>query len=240
MVRNKFYFAFVVGILLSLIAGASLAATEDLPYSGGTLTITYPDDYSSCEPADTIEVSGINPDNPITIFFQQVDPATGSIFNLGSVTTNSDGEWPFPYPDISDGTTSFVVSVRDEVAGKMLKGFKWDVICEEPPEEFQACSPGYFRNHQEERWAPTGISPNADFDATFGTNLFTPDIALGEAIALGGSGVNRLARFGTAALLSAAHPDINFPYSEAEVIAFVQAGNANALAAAIEDFDCPL
>jgi hypothetical protein len=38
-----------------------------------------------------------------------------------------------------------------------------------------------------------------------------------------------MARHGTAALLNALHPDVNYPLSPAEVIAAVQSGNVDQL-----------
>lgn len=109
--------------------------------------------------------------------------------------------------------------------------------CDEPPGG-QGCTPGYWKNHLES-WEPTGYSPGDDFDATFGVDLFSPDITLNQAVRAKGGGANRLARHGTAALLSAAHPDVAYGYTVAEVIALVQAGDAGALEAANEQF-CPL
>ncbi len=83
-------------------------------------------------------------------------------------------------------------------------------------------------------WAATGFAPGDNFDAVFGVNYFNPDVTLQTAVNLGGGGVNRLARHGTAALLSAAHPEVSYPYTVAQVIAFVQSGNADPLAAANE------
>jgi hypothetical protein len=102
----------------------------------------------------------------------------------------------------------------------------------------EGCTPGYWRNHFE-MWAATGYSPGDDFDSTFGVDLFDPDITLGDAIWLGGGGANRLARHGTAALLSAAHPDVDYPYTVGEVILAVQGGDASTLAEANE-LECPL
>jgi len=102
-----------------------------------------------------------------------------------------------------------------------------------PPPAGEGCTPGYWRNHLED-WPPTGYAPGDDFDATFGVNYFNPNITLGTAINLGGGGVRRLARHGTAALLSSSHPDVNYPYTPAEVIALVQAGETDPLAAANE------
>ncbi len=104
----------------------------------------------------------------------------------------------------------------------------------------EGCTPGYWQapEHQDE-WALTGFDQSDDFDATFGVDLFDPNITLGVAITLNGGGVNKLARHGTAALLSAAHPGVDYPFTVAQVIALVQAGDADALAAANE-LGCPL
>ena len=104
----------------------------------------------------------------------------------------------------------------------------------------EACSPGFFKKHLE-AWVPTGYSPDDDFDTTFGVDLFDPDITLEQAVNAKGGGVKKLARHGTAALLSAAHPDVAYPLTVAEVIAAVQAGDADTLADYNEEFeDCPL
>jgi hypothetical protein len=91
------------------------------------------------------------------------------------------------------------------------------------PQDGGGCTPGYWRNHYED-WASTGYSPSDDFDTVFGVDYFSPDISLAEAIWLGGGGVRKLARHGTAALLNAAHPSVDYPLTVAEVIALVQAG----------------
>lgn len=100
------------------------------------------------------------------------------------------------------------------------------------------CSPGYWKNHLD-AWGPTGFSPGDDFDATFGVDLFAPDLTLEEAVNARGGREGKLARHGTAALLAAAHPDVNSPVTVAQVIALVQAGDSNTLAA-LSDLICPL
>ncbi|MBN1657999.1 MAG: DNRLRE domain-containing protein [Anaerolineae bacterium] len=107
-----------------------------------------------------------------------------------------------------------------------------------PPPPCEGCTPGYWKNHLE-AWAATDYSPSDDFDATFGVDLFNPNITLEQAVNARGGGVNRLARHGTAALLSAAHPDVAYPYTVAEVIALVQAGDADSLEWGNE-LGCPL
>jgi cysteine-rich repeat protein len=116
--------------------------------------------------------------------------------------------------------------------GNNTDGDGCSAVCTNEPGG-EGCTPGYWRNHFED-WPPTGYSPADDFDTTFGVNLFLFEKTLGQAVWLGGGGIRKLARHGTAALLSAAHPDVAYPYSVAEVIAFVQGGDADPLVAANE------
>jgi hypothetical protein len=103
----------------------------------------------------------------------------------------------------------------------------------------EGCTPGYWKNHTEYAWQYTGYTVDDDFDTTFGVDLFEPDITLLEALKRRGGGVNRLARHGTAALLSAAHPGVGYLYSVDTVIELVQAGDTDSLEAANEA-GCPL
>lgn len=110
--------------------------------------------------------------------------------------------------------------------------------CEVPGEGGEGCTPGYFKNPKHfDDWI--GYSPGDDFDTTFGVDLFDPDITLGEAVRLGGGGVKKLARHGTAALLSAAHSGVDYPLTVDQVINAVKAGDADTLADANE-LGCPL
>jgi hypothetical protein len=107
-----------------------------------------------------------------------------------------------------------------------------------PPPGGDGCTPGYWKNHLDS-WPATGFSPDDDFDSTFGVDLFDPDITLDEAVNARGGQENRLARHATAALLSAAHPDVDYPLSVAEVIAATQAGDADLLVA-YNELGCPI
>ncbi|WP_458411566.1 hypothetical protein ACNQFZ_11910 [Schinkia sp. CFF1] len=88
----------------------------------------------------------------------------------------------------------------------------------------EGCTPGYWIQPQHfDSWAPTGFAPTDDFDTVFGRDAFTPDITLEEALSLGGVGLDALARQAVAALLNAAHPDVAYPLTTAEVISMFQA-----------------
>ncbi|MGE0816202.1 MAG: hypothetical protein AB7O28_16445 [Vicinamibacterales bacterium] len=134
------------------------------------------------------------------------------------------------------------------VGGSIGHVLSFKNVNEPPPPGNQGCTPGYWRQaHHYDSW--TGYAPGDDFDATFGVNFFTPNITLGTAVALGGGGVNALARHAVAALLSAASAGVNYPYSTADVIAIVQGTGAYAglsvearknLLAAANELGCPL
>jgi hypothetical protein len=116
-----------------------------------------------------------------------------------------------------------------------FKGAKATYVNEPEEDEGEGCTPGYWRQpHHLDSWVPTGLDPSDDFDTTFGTDYFNPDITLFDATWLGGGGVDKVARHGTAALLNALHPDVDYAFTAAEVIAAVQAGDVEALVGANE------
>src|SRR5262249_3018184 len=64
------------------------------------------------------------------------------------------------------------------------------------------------------------------FNTVFGVTQES-GLTLLAALQRSGTGTNALARQAVAALLNAAHPDINYVYTEAQVIALVKAAYAN-------------
>jgi hypothetical protein len=128
----------------------------------------------------------------------------------------------------SDGSANLPASLNWITAGLSV-----------PPgeENGEGCTPGYWKNHRD---AWVGLSPRDDFDTTFGVDFFDPDITLGKAVRLRGGKIKKVARHGTAALLNALHPAVDYPASAAEVIAAVQAQDVEALVAYNELSDsCP-
>lgn len=136
--------------------------------------------------------------------------------------------------------------VRDEVnycsSGELATGnlngvekyslvrFHFTVV---PPSLGEGCTPGFWKNHLGD-WLATGYAPTDFFNTVFGVSYFPSSYTLLDAINQGGGGIKVIARHGTAALLSAAHPDVNYPFTIAEVIAFVQAGTIGPLVEANE------
>lgn len=86
----------------------------------------------------------------------------------------------------------------------------------------EGLTPGYWKakNHRDD-WIPTGYSTGDSFSTVFGVTQ-VPDKTLLQALNTGGGGVRKLLRHGTAALLNAAHPGVDYPLTVGEVIGWVQ------------------
>lgn len=227
MKKTKRFIAITM-IVAVLVGALPISALAGSSTSNG-LMVTFPNSYASCEPFDKIFITGTG-GQEVNYFFGYYDKTTGWIIELGSGKVVGDAELVFPYPSTIGGTMTFGVTVW--VNGGKKIGGQWTITCE-PPTGGQGCTPGYWRNHLAD-WPPTGYYPDDIFDVVFGTSYFSATYDLYDAIWQGGGGVNRLARHGTAALLNAAHPGVNYPYSVAQVIAWVQAGVADPLAQANE------
>jgi hypothetical protein len=80
----------------------------------------------------------------------------------------------------------------------------------------QGCSVRYWADHPD-GWV--GFCPNNFFNFIFGRNVYPANFTLGETHVLTGVGINDLARETVAALLNAAHPEVHYPLTLAEVVA---------------------
>lgn len=243
--KKRLFTLITVVTLLALLPTTALAAV----FTVQGVVVTTPDSYISCTPSDNIGVANVGT-NKVRLDFYYYDQTTGFFKLLGSETLTADGSVPFPYgalPVPVSGTMTFGVTVTVfDASGAQLKpqgGAKWTVTCE-PTTGGQGCTPGYWRNHYAS-W-PAPYVPTGSFNAAFlvganfwATGFFSNSYTLGDGIWQGGGGLNRLARHGTAALLSAASADVDYPYTVAEVIAMVQAGIIDPLAQANE-LGCPL
>jgi hypothetical protein len=126
------------------------------------------------------------------------------------------------------------------------------------PQRLEGCTPGYWKQSQHfDSWTPTGYNPNQTLESVFDVpnSLGLDDQTLLQALNFNGgsgtAGASRiLLRAAVAALLNAAHPDIDYPRSPAQVIADVNAALASnnrntmlTLASALDadnNLGCPL
>ena len=75
------------------------------------------------------------------------------------------------------------------------------------------CTPEFWKNNLE-LWKVLGVDYNSDFDETFWSDYFEPNITLKQAINLEGPGLNHLASSGVAAYLDS----IVNPYADVEIL----------------------
>jgi hypothetical protein len=111
----------------------------------------------------------------------------------------------------------------------------------------EGLTPGFWKTHSQygpapsAGWAETGYDPDDSYEAIFGVNVAPGDVSLLEALNSNGGGIKALMRHSAAALLNAAHPNINFAYSVNQVISLTQAainsGNANQIEQLKNEFD---
>jgi hypothetical protein len=99
---------------------------------------------------------------------------------------------------------------------------------------WEACSQGFWRNHKE-TWGPTSFSPDTSLLEAFEIyDLSSPEIPAGfdtnltlhAALNSTGGSFNQALLQGTAALLNAAHPRIDFPATVEHVRTTMQAAFA--------------
>ena len=145
----------------------------------------------------------------------------------GNRVSNSTSTWTFPGaqsnpaidPD-NPGSTAWFKPILEDV----------------PEEGMEGCTPGAWRNQDgtgrngKNRWIGTGYDLGDSFETVFGVDLTGELDGLTLRAALdydSNSGGTALLKHATAALLNAAHPDVDYPYSVAEVISMFQSAWAD-------------
>ncbi len=209
-------------LLMLLIASSALAGTAD----GGTgITLSYPDNMITCEPTFHFSTTGI-PDSWTVKYDIFMVTDSGSLTRIGGSEVTGNLDVTFTPPALEPGNTETyavfaAVFNADGVLKTKLRG-KWTVTCEEkPPQGGEGCTPGYWRQDQHfDSWVPTGYAPGDEYNVVFGVSGSFDTLL--DAVWANGGGENALARHAVAALLNAAHPDINYAYSVDEILAGVQ------------------
>lgn len=244
-ITGKILAPILVSVLVLTLFTASVGAWDTPPGNPGNLVVHKFHDRNQNGVQDVGEedLAGW----PFAVYLVDEDPATGAVILtlVGEGTTGADGtvtftglDAPRPYKVMEPKLDCWeVVPAPGQAIGydegrnayfqrvwldsDAITRVEFGNVYTCPA--LAGCTPGYWRNHLED-WPATGYAPADIFNTVFGVGYFASDYTLGEAINQGGGGLNVLARHGTAALLSAAHPEVNYPFTVAEVIAKVQAG----------------
>jgi hypothetical protein len=251
--KMKRLIVLAVVIIAAVLVLSNTAFAGSVTSNG--ITLTWPDyplsgpALLSCEPwadpsVNTVTLTGVPEGASVVANFVYSSPYTGSPTYLPPVTydnvTGGTLVIPVVYPEdttlwpVWDPATNeraiavagFIRVTSGDTVTKLVAK-QWWIRCV-PPLDFQGCTPGYWRQeHHFDSWVPTGYAPADDFNSVFGvTATFNPHTLL-DAVWLGGGGENALARHAVAALLNAAHPDINYYYSVSQILAGVQAAYAS-------------
>jgi hypothetical protein len=94
------------------------------------------------------------------------------------------------------------------------------------PTGTQGLTPGFWRQSHHFPYWPAGYSPSDSYSAMFGVDDLG-DVTLLQALTASGGGLNALLRQSAAALLNAAHPDVDYAFTADQVIRMVQAAIAS-------------
>jgi LruC domain-containing protein len=127
---KKLAYIIIILIALALVPSGALAGS----FTVFGVTVTAPDSYKSCTPANDIVFSNVAP-NTVEYEFFRYDAATNLMVPLATGSLTADGSVPFPYPSSFVGPMTFSVTVKVvRPTGTWLKGqAQWTVTCEPPP-----------------------------------------------------------------------------------------------------------
>ena len=248
MSKKSKLFASVIVLVVALLTFSSVLAGS---VTTGGITLTWPNypltgpGYPTCEPwneptLQNITLANVPNGSTVVVTFVYASPYFGSPIYQPPVTYSNVGGFvqiPIVYPtdttlwpvfntltnERAIAVSAFVKLYKPDGTLVKFVAKQWWVRCVPPPPPFEGCTPGYWRQEQHfDSWVPTGYSIGDDFETVFGVNAsFDPDTLL-DAVWLGGGGEFALARHAVAALLNAAHPDVDYQFTVAEIIAGVQ------------------
>ena len=92
-----------------------------------------------------------------------------------------------------------------------------DGHCCEPPEDFDGCTPGYWKQEQHFDSWPSDLAPEDLFVDVFGVDAF-PGLTLVDVLAQGGGGLIALGRHAVAGLLNSLSVDENYEFIDSEIL----------------------
>jgi hypothetical protein len=163
------------------------------------------------------------------------DPSDDVTFNLGDLAPGASANYNGSYtPSLAGFHTNTVVASGSDAVESGPVSATASATCEvPPPPEFEGCTPGFWKNSPGS-WV--GYSPDQLVGSVFSLpngvlSAQLGDDTLMEALSYPGGdnlvgAAQILLRAAVASLLNAAHPDVDFPRTEAEIIADVNAALA--------------
>ena len=206
--RTKSIIVLAFVFVVALIPLSVFAATT----SSGGVTLTYPDNMTTCEPTFNFSTTGVEPSWEVVYVIFKVD--SGGLTQIGRGFTTGNLNVSFtPDPLVPGTSQEYLVQVGVVNTTIKLSG-KWTVTCPDEPEEpdGEGCTPGFWKNHE----ATWPIPLETPFSAVFGGNAF-PDSTMFDVVNLKGGKLNALSRHAVAAYLNTVKP-IDYPLTTTEVV----------------------
>ena len=164
------------------------------------------------------------------------DTSDDVTFPLGDLAPQASANYNGSYTPSSAGpSTNTVVASATGADGSLLESEPASATCEvPPPPDFEGCTPGFWKNSPgswmgydpDQLLTSAGfVLPNGVIKNNLGGDSLMDALHYGGGDDLLGAAQNLL-RSAVASLLNAAHPDVDFPRTTAEVIAAVNAALA--------------
>ena len=164
------------------------------------------------------------------------DPADDVTFTLGNLAPGATANYNGSYtPVLAGPSTNTVVATAADALESTPVSATDSATCVVPPPAAEGCTPGFWKNSVGS-WAATPYSPNQRVDSVFTLPGGVLSAQLGDDTllqALGYPGGNNLLgaarillRAAVSSILNATHPDVDFPRTDAQVIADVNAALA--------------
>ncbi|QDV43205.1 Serine-aspartate repeat-containing protein I precursor [Stieleria neptunia] len=203
---------------------------------------------TTTDPTGFYNFDNLNPGEEYKVTFTDLPP--GYVFtaqNAGDDTLDSDA-------DPNNGMTQIVTLAPGEHNPTLDAGIflpppplnpaidieKFVKVVEDQAGGGEGLTPGFWKTHSEfgpaplKGWPDTGFDPLHSYNSVFDVSDDS-GLTLLDALGRGGGGLNALGRHATAALLNAANPNVDYSYTQAEVISLTQAAYASGNASLIEN-----
>ena len=212
------------------VLAISVDATEVSPGDSVTLTIidTFSGDTALTSPYVEIYVNDETvPGNLIATLDRSNGYVSGDIGVYDQMDVNGEAwQWQYTTGPITEDVTFIAIGYATDYLGALFTSLTERGEVSVTVEDGEGFTPGFWKNHYLEEgpignaWLPTGYEIGDFFDEVFGVG---DHISLLGALERGGGGDYALARHAVAALLNAAHPEVEYAFSVDEVISMVAA-----------------
>ena len=203
MSKKSKYTVIITLMLIAVMLPLSVFAGS---VSDGVVTLTFPDNSIDCSPTFTVSVTGVDPSWFVSPTLTSWDPVNGYVV---VPVSGGLGDWTHSWSETltPEEDKLYSIGVNIFVPGSpviRLSG-NWEARCDE------GCTPGFWKNHEEQWPIDSGMLFDAVFDDAF------PLSTMFDVANLKGGQLKALGRHAVAAYLNTVKP-IDYPLTTTEVV----------------------